>query len=187
MSLGLFIELDLFERFQNQPTLIPTSYIQPSKVLPTSKLGTIIFWWTDINLSTAATHRSPLTITSPSTITTYQPSNAAGHVSLTIDDGLCRSGKDRSMIPEVRNLLKEHISKWEQTLVFLGYSHIYYPAIADFLVACLYVKGAPSFGHVLPVLRLRWRPVVFFPEDSRSWIFGWQTLLGGSSHDIING
>ena len=83
-----------------------------------------------------------------------------------------------------------HQLKWEQTLVFLGYSHIwvfpkivvpqkgwfimenpikmddlgappfketsiYYPAIADFLVACLYVKGAPSFGHVLPVLRLR--------------------------------
>eukprot|EP00434_Breviolum_minutum_P031949 symbB.v1.2.028252.t3/scaffold2980.1/size66004/1 len=35
-------------------------------------------------------------------------SEAQGHVSLTIDDGLCRSGKDRSMIPEVRNLLKEH-------------------------------------------------------------------------------
>eukprot|EP00435_Cladocopium_sp_Y103_P010968 s1561_g2.t2 len=31
-----------------------------------------------------------------------------GHVALTIDDGLCRSGAERSLIPEVRRLLQEH-------------------------------------------------------------------------------
>ncbi|CAK9036945.1 Uncharacterized 30.6 kDa protein in fumA 3'region (ORF2) [Durusdinium trenchii] len=31
-----------------------------------------------------------------------------GHVALTIDDGLCRSGAGRSMVTEVRELLKEH-------------------------------------------------------------------------------
>ncbi|CAK9116735.1 unnamed protein product [Durusdinium trenchii] len=33
---------------------------------------------------------------------------AQGHVALTIDDGLCRSGAGRSMVTEVRELLKEH-------------------------------------------------------------------------------
>ncbi|CAJ1341604.1 unnamed protein product [Effrenium voratum] len=34
-----------------------------------------------------------------------------GKVALTVDDGLCRSGTDRSMIREVRQLLKDHNAK----------------------------------------------------------------------------
>ena len=35
------------------------------------------------------------------------PLLALGHVALTIDDGLCRSGPERSLIPEVRKLLQD--------------------------------------------------------------------------------
>ncbi|CAE7248052.1 unnamed protein product [Symbiodinium pilosum] len=43
--------------------------------------------------------------------TVFRFPSTEGHVALTIDDGLCRSGSDSSMITEVRQLLKEHSAK----------------------------------------------------------------------------